>query len=1360
MEDILTTAKAWDDQFQEMEGVELLKHPNFVIPEFDDQIQGSGDSFVRGAAGSGIITSAMTWLLDGHEESDVVDPNWDSMAYMKEHSLFGPLLERAQVEGSPYDQAFIKEATASQNESQFQRAVQIYQRDLATQEAMNENPVASALGMVLGIAPDVAVSMLAPAMGPAGITAAVGRFTGAGFAARTMASARAVGAARIGGYGAAEGLLSAAAEDLNRTMLTDDYVWYTVIGFGVGGILGGAFPKAIGRVGHDSSKWRSGEVKLVPREDAQAAGRAQSEVVDGGDAGAMRAPNDAEKVVDFEINATALGATGVINRKFLKTVGTGRWLLSPKTVVTQYLEIAKRLKGTPAGEAMSRVANISGRIFSPNVVTASNELGDARMMNATDILNDIDANRTDRLMDTDQANKDIRKLLAEHYTLGAKASSNSAFVEKTIGDSVAKAMPAKDDVWRLADQKAYMDRLNAERAVQAPTTDAVATPLPPVSKETVFASVPKMNNIPEELKDQVWGMVADIARKDNEFYAGIEARMVKAEMLKEGESIDNYRGQLWDADRVDSNRDRHMNFLYRILDKEPDQAWVKENWVRLDKDADGKVITDPDGNPTKSEFWEEGETWETAYARDPKTAQTILEDWGHNLALDKITWLKGREDGFRNVLEDAQVEDIAGLETKFSGQLDKVALHIEKAEFKLERLRKQNSPQPGTAAHRRGTGALFSPQMDETKALIARHQVRQGQILEHMKRLSDAFDNLDELTRLQKKHRTPNRPASKSAKKMAGDIRRTTAKVADAEASRTIHEIITEIHEGMASGANARLTDLPMDRNRAGKSRTLRRQLNLGDEQFSEDAAFFMPSSSEKKMLQYTHTVGRTLSMKEAMTPYIRKYRPDYKSDGPQGDIDVLFAIMSEEFAKARRLTTDPKVLKMLGREQKKSREFVKNQMESWGNIGQNDVRTNGWMEVMLNGTSMASLGTVVVTQMTDIPTALLSSLKGGGPRFIKNLTSPARQKRIAADLAEIKADSHMMYSAARGLNAYDTMRWEKLTDTGDSFDPIADVVGGADTGALGLARAGSREAGKIQSRVSLAPTWNSWVQKSFGHSFMESMNDSLHNYSKLHASEKEHLARLGIGQSQVDRMVKLLDDPKMSMHLGPDGGLKVPKRDMWPEDLYGDYLGTLRRAQNEALIAPEIGDMPFIIKKHPILRLVYQFSSFSFAWSGQVLRKAIQRGVLHPDQYNDHAVALTGVAFGFMVMYLKNTLIYDKTHDEVLNKPTPDLIWDIMSRTPYVTGMGNSLIESAFTLAGEPINNMLGANVLPQTGNYFKWNQGLAGGLGPTFGLANSAYKNMASGDFEKSLARSLAAAPIANTILLKPLINMYKDD
>ena len=308
MAEILTTAKAWDDQFQGMEGVDLLGNPNFVIPEFDAQIDGSGDAISLNASQTGILSSAMTWLNDGNDESDVIDPDWDATAYMQDHDLFRPLMERAEIEGSPYDVEFLKEAKASQNESQFQRAVQIYQRDLATLEAMDENPVASMFGMLLGITPDIAVSMLAPAMGPAGIAAAVGRFTGAGFAAKTMVSARAMGAARIGGFGAAEGLLSTAAEDLNRTMLTDDYVWNTMIGFGVGGLLGGAFPKAIGRIGYDSAKWRSGEVKLVPREEAQAMGRAQSEVVEGGDAGAMRVPTDAEKVVEFEINGSASSA--------------------------------------------------------------------------------------------------------------------------------------------------------------------------------------------------------------------------------------------------------------------------------------------------------------------------------------------------------------------------------------------------------------------------------------------------------------------------------------------------------------------------------------------------------------------------------------------------------------------------------------------------------------------------------------------------------------------------------------------------------------------------------------------------------------------------------------------------------------------------------------------------------------------------------------------------------------------------------------------------------------------------------------------------------------------------------------------
>ena len=183
--------------------------------------------------------------------------------------------------------------------------------------------------------------------------------------------------------------------------------------------------------------------------------------------------------------------------------------------------------------------------------------------------------------------------------------------------------------------------------------------------------------------------------------------MTKSGMLKEGDSIDNYRGQIWDADRVQTNKDRHINFLYRVLGQEPDQLWVSQNWARLNKDADGKVVLDADGNPTRMEFWEEGESWKTAYDRDPQTAQTVLEDWGHNVALNKINWLKGREDGLRNVLQDAQVADIAGLETKFSGQIGQAgSTSLRRPSSRLERLQEAELPK---ARYRRTQTWHWSP---------------------------------------------------------------------------------------------------------------------------------------------------------------------------------------------------------------------------------------------------------------------------------------------------------------------------------------------------------------------------------------------------------------------------------------------------------------------------------------------------------------------------------------------------------------------------------------------------------------------------------------------------------------------------
>jgi hypothetical protein len=1358
-EDIRTRARLWDEQFEGLKDVELLTHPEFRIPEYEDQVSGAGDALGTSMAGTGIITSVVKYVAEDRDpDYDIPDPDWDGQKFAENDILYSKIFEQAERQDSPYDRALLDAIVASENEAQFNNAFQIYKRDLATLEAMNENPAASIFGIFLGIVPDVAATMLAPGFGAGGIYAAGARVTGAGIIAKTMPAARAMGAARIAGFGAAEGFLSTAAEDLNRTMLTDDYVWNTMIGFGVGGLLGGAFPKAIGRIGYDSAKWRSGEVTMLPVEEAHAAARKQSEVVDSGDAGAMRTPNEAQEIVELEIRKSASLGLGLMNRVFKKTFTRGVGLTSPKTTITEYFELAKSLKGTPLGNAMSRVANVTARMFSPNMTFVHNEAGKGRILNAVDIFNDMDADRTSRLMEVTEQYGQLKDLIKDGYTKLARASAMSDTVNRLNRDAVTHEMPSQEDMWRLGDQKAYADRLNAERAVQAPTTDAVATPEAQVSRETIFASVPKMNTIPEELKDQVWDIISDIAEKDNAFYKDLDDRLKKGDILGEDDSIENYRGQIWDTDKVAVNGARFRNMLYRVLAKEPDQDWVNANFA-------GEI---DEAGITKGQFWLDGESWSDASARNPRVADDILDDWGHKVKLAKINDLRGRKDGLESLLEDYAVSDIAGLESKFSGQIDKLAENIMKNEKKIERLRVKNSPDPGTAAGRRGTAALYSAESDAARRVMARQQNKMMQIEMTMEKLSDAFDDLSELKRLQKTHRTPNRPASKTFKSATDKLRKTDRAISDAEASKTIDEVIREMHTSMGSGQGARLSDLPMDRGREGGSRLLKRQLNLGDEQFGEDAAFFLSKNPEKKMLQYVHSVGRRLARTEATVPYIKHHRPNFTSDGGVGDIDALNGLINDAFEEAKKLETDPKMIRKINKEQVKARRFMEEQMIVWNNIGPNDPRLNGVLEVILNGTAMTSLSTVVITQATDVPTAMFALTKGKSGKFAKSLISglfhTKHKKELMSALEEMKGKDYLMYSAARGLNANDTMRWEKIADVQDGADDIRDIAIGGNAGALGLTRSIFREGGKIQAYATLAPTWNGWVQSSFGHVFLEGMNDGILNFDKLSKIDKDHYARLGLGETQMRKMAKLLNDPKMTVSFGPKGGmLRIPNKELWPEDLYGDFLGTLRRAQNEALIAPELGDMPSFVKRHPLARLIYQFSSFAFAWSGQVMRNQIQQGILHPRDMKNYGTFLMSLVFGAMVMYLKNIVVYDKTHEEMLAKPNVDLMWDILSRTPFVTGMGNSLIEAGTTLVGPPINNAFGASVLPGGDNRFKGGQGAMGGLGPAGGIAGSIIKRLghaADQDYEKALARSMAAVPLLNVAALRPLINYATDD
>lgn len=1346
-----TEVEAWDDHFRNVQGIDIYNHPDFIADELDDQIDGVGDSLLTGAKNAGIITGGIRALHDmvQYDVSDEPDPNYNIFALIDNDEFLKNVVQRADESGSVYDQKFVQALLATKNESQFEQAFRVYGRDLEALEAHEENPWMHGLGTILGFAPDIGVSLLAPlALGPI-VAANAARLTGAGLALRSAAAARAVGAGRIGAFGAGEGLGETYVQDLTRTMLVDDYLWNTLMGGLVGGLLGGIAPTVIARVGVDWEKWRADKIRVTTREQAEAEARRESDFVgDAESVGAQRSPQ-AEQVaqdLDLEIAATSLGPLGVINRRLRRTMGRGFAVISPKTMIAQWFELARTLKGTKSGAAIERLANITGRMFQPNVVFRHQLAGaEGRVLTMTDLLNAMDAFRVSRQMEVGEQTREMYKILEDEFGLSAKGRMVSDTADTIarkfdIGD---EAMPGMEDLWRLADQIAHMKRLNEERLAR----EVAEGDEPPalITEDQVWNSVEKFRGLPQEVRSPIWDLADKISKTDDDFYKAFEDRLVAGGLMDAPDVIAHYRSQLWDSDRVAMNGPRFERMIYRVLEKEPEQEWVNEHFFREAAE---------EGAPASGKFWDDNETWTEVANRDPEMAREILEEWGFEVKRRHVASAVARKESIEDFIRDQQFEDAAEMERKWGADIDKWTRLIARDDSKIKKLQREK---------------LKDPTLNIDTEVVRLLKLNQGRMhkLEQKRKLMDLiqenFENIEEISALQRRFRTPNRQKTNEALKK---LRKTEKRVAAQEARKTINETIKELRASIGTGSGARVSDLPMDRMRSGNSRLMRRMLNLQDEQFSEDAAFFLRAPSEVKMTQYVHTIGRRLSFIEALGPYLRKLDPTIKLDGTNADIELLNKLMHDAFADAKE-GADAATVRMLKREEEKARTFIKEQLEGWNNIGITDDRLNGWMEVILGGTAANALGSVVLTQATDIPTAMLA-MPGNAPagRFMASLASNfgRTNKALRESMEQIKQEDFMVYSVMRGLNAYETMRWEKMVDTRSVSDQVADAHSGATTGGLGFARSATRELGKVQAYVSLAPQWNRWVQTSFGHVFMDSLNDGIMHWDNLKAIDKEHFARLGIGERQARKMAKALADDNMTKGFGPGNRLRIPIKDQWDDELYGQWLGVMIRGQNEALISPEFGDMPALVMRHPLARLIYQFSSFAFAWGGQVAKKAVQRGVMHPSDIKRHAPLLMGIAFGTMVMAMKNTIIYGKSWDETWDREPAELAWDIMSRTPYVTGMGNTLTENFFTLFGSSINTAAGMNILPQESNYFKRGQGLASLAGPAVGILQGTYVNAAmqaaDGDYEKAFDRVAVQLPIANTVGARALMNLFGEE
>jgi hypothetical protein len=295
---------------------------------------------------------------------------------------------------------------------------------------------------------------------------------------------------------------------------------------------------------------------------------------------------------------------------------------------------------------------------------------------------------------------------------------------------------------------------------------------------------------------------------------------------------------------------------------------------------------------------------------------------------------------------------------------------------------------------------------------------------------------------------------------------------------------------------------------------------------------------------------------------------------------------------------------------------------------------------------------------------------------------------------------------------------------------------------------------------ATLAPLMNKGVQSNAGMLQLKAMHKYITDYDSFKQIDKENFARLGIGKRQAAQMRKLMEDPEMTQRLedGTDAGLIVPRMDKWPDFLSSQYERALVKAQREALVAPALGDMPTALNAYAPLSLFYQFTSFPYTISNELVRKMVQNTRLHPRELNSYLPWITATATGAMVMHIKNRLT-GKSDEEIWNRPMPEIVWDVMSRSPLTIGMSAAFADSAFALVGGGVNNLLGMNVLPAGFTYFKKQQSFYGAGGPVLGLGNQMWTTAlaaSNGNTDLAADRALRMLPIVNTIIPRTLMSL----
>lgn len=214
-------------------------------------------------------------------------------------------------------------------------------------------------------------------------------------------------------------------------------------------------------------------------------------------------------------------------------------------------------------------------------------------------------------------------------------------------------------------------------------------------------------------------------------------------------------------------------------------------------------------------------------------------------------------------------------------------------------------------------------------------------------------------------------------------------------------------------------------------------------------------------------------------------------------------------------------------------------------------------------------------------------------------------------------------------------------------------------------------------------------------------------DYSKLNASRKADLAAIGIGRHEAQRLSELF-----KKHGERVGDLYNPGISKWRVEEDGDAMAevlnaALVKTQNRASYTQGFGNMPRLMDK-TIGKLFFQFQSFAFQYTNNLILSGLQRGAVTGDW----------MRFSQTVGVAISAAVFTATARAQLRGEDPsewsNAKWgkEVLDRSGLL-GWLSPYTDAAMKLVGPTVNNIAGVNLL-EPSSRFRENDALTGLLGP----------------------------------------------